>query len=417
MARRTFVGFTPSFYGQPGPLFTNDDYLDLAGTTVRPWQNRITNIAINSGGYPVWGGKYPTVASRQLILNALLGAHVAPYSAGAINQFNGIAWRDALLSSFVTVPPAVAPAPPDPPIWVPAGDVRIDSNQYPTYGLKFDAMWPQNQDLHMMTMWSLTDRGPISLLTFPRQNIPAMVSTAMKPLVGASVTQIAIRAYRYSGQLPQEGASIQALVHQWLACILFGSLTGRLHRGRTCEGFFFAYSKPAASQDDMILRWSDGPRAGKPVNDVTVYIAAGSPHWQQSMLHISFAMLSQSSSCLRALPTRIRNNNLPARAHNIAGLTGGGGGLRDIERYNVPDLAVRCHAAWFADGIIDAPTQAVYDAATNARFATFMAHITAMEIANPIANGRIVVQPFANGDDVAIFETAQVVAAALRMFL
>ncbi|YP_398635.1 core protein VP6 [Chum salmon reovirus CS] len=416
MARRTFVGFTPSFYGQPGPLFTNDDYLDLAGTTVRPWQNRITNIAINSGGYPVWGGKYPTVAARQLILNALLGAHVAPYSAGAINQFDGVAWRDAVLSSFVTVTPAVPPAPANPPIWAPADDVRIDSALYPTYALKFDTMWPQNQDLHMMTMWSLTDKGPISLLTFPRRNIPAMVSTSMKSLIGASVAQIAIRAYRYSGQLPQEAVSIQAQVYQWLACILFGSLTGRLHRGRTCEGFFFAHSKPASSQDDMILRWNDGPRAPKPVNDVTVYVAAGSPHWQQSMLHVSFAMLSQSTSCLRPLATLIRNRNLPLRAQNIAGLTGGGVALRDVERYNVVDLAVRCHAAWLADGIIDANAQAAYDAATNAQFATFMAHIVAMEAANPIANGRIIVQPFAAGDDVAPFETAQVIAGARRMF-
>ncbi|AHJ14807.1 VP6 [Green River chinook virus] len=416
MARRVFVGLTPSFYNQPQPLFNDDDYLSLAGTTSRPWQNRTTNLSVNSGGYPVWGGKYPTVAARHLILNALLGAHLSAFDAGQITQFRNVTWRDRILSSFHVPRAPVAPQPPFPPFWAPVASRPLDSANYPDYALNFDVMWPVNLDIHVMSLWSITDIGPVVMLERPATAIPTMVYTSMQSYVGLSATQLAIQAYTYSGQLPQPADAIQAQVYQWLACILFGSITGRLHRNRTCEGFYFAFPKPANNQDEASLRWNDGARTGAPPNIIVRYVACNSPHWQQSMLHISLSLLAQCTSCPRPIPAPIANARLPAYGQNIPGLSGAGANTRNLDRYNYVDLSVARHAAWFASGLIDAAAQAAYDAANAAQSAMFIRHLTAVELAHPLVAGRIIVKPFAAGSVAAPAETPAVIAAADAMF-
>ncbi|AQU42733.1 VP6 [Fall chinook aquareovirus] len=417
MAQRAFAGVTPSFYNQPNPLYDDDDFANLGGTAVRPWQNRIAHLSINTGGYPVWSGQYPTVACRNLIINAMLGAHLNAFSTGVITTYRNVTWRDRLLSSLSLPPiPRPPPAPQPPPAWVPAESVPLSSANYQMYALNFDRMWPLNLDIHVMSLMSLTDRGPVILLERPATHIPTMVLTAMLSYVGTSVVHIALQAYIYAGQLPQPGNSIQAMAFQWLACILFGSLTGRLHRSRSCEGFYFGFSKATDNQDDITLRWNDGVRTALPANRITRYVACGSPHWQQSMLHTCFALLAQASSSLRPLPALIDSANLALHAAAVPGLTGIGPAARALDRYNYTQLNVAMHAEWAASGIVTAAQQAVYDAATNAQAAGFMAHLTAMELAHPLNRGRIVVQPFAAGDVNAAFETANVVAAANAMF-
>ncbi|QBX90060.1 core protein [Atlantic halibut reovirus] len=413
MARRDFVGLTPNFHAQQLPLFTNNDYLALGGTATRPWQNRTANLSINAGGYPVWAGDFPTVACRQLILDALIGSHVSQFSGGLATQYAGVSWRDRIMSSF-TIP--IRAAPPVPPVWNPAGSVHLDSANYPEYALNFEVMWPINQDIHMMSLWSLSDVGPIIMLERPVTNIPTMVFTSMLSYVGMSAIQLSIQAYTYSGQLAQPPNAIQAQVYQWLACILFGSLTGRLHRNRTCEGFYFAFSKPGDNQDEASLRWNDGLRTGVPINGVTRFVACGSPHWQQSMLHVSFAMLAHSTSCLRAIPALVSNNRLPPYSRNVPGLSGGGQGARDFDRYNYRELALVRHLEWENGGLITQAVRLEYDDSTNIQSVAFIRHLNRMEALHPLANGRIVVKPFNIGDVANVFETGAVVQAADAMF-
>ncbi|BCG62305.1 VP6 [Hirame aquareovirus] len=411
MALRTFSGITPSFFGQPAPLFDDDDFLSLTGTATRPWQNRFSHLSINSGGLCVWGGRYPTVSCRNFIINSMLGAHVNAFANGQITTYRNVTWRDAILSSF-TVPPAVNP----PPQWIPVDHVPIASRNYPTYPLRFDRMWPCNVDLHVMTMWSLTDRGPVVMMTRPNTHIPTMVMTAMLSYVGVSATHLAIQAYVYAGQLPQPPDDVQTLAYQWLACVLYGSLTGALHRNRTMDGFYFAFPKATDNQDDVTLRWNDGARVAVPANPITRYIACGSPHWQQSMLHNSFALLAQSTSALRPMISLIDSRNLPPFAAAVQGVTGQGPGTRDLERYNYVQLNLARHLRWEADGLITNQQRQAYDVATNAQAVNFMDHLIAMEAAHPIANGRIVVQPYAQPDINGVFETGQVIASADVMF-
>nr|WEM32042.1 core protein VP6 [Grass carp reovirus] len=412
MAQRQFFGLTYNFYGQPAPLFDLNDLQELAGCYARPWTSRFSHLAISTGSLPVWSARYPSVASRNIIVNTLLGAHLNPFAGGQITSHQGITWRDPVLSSLAPVP-AVQP----PPVWAVVENVPLDSNNYPTYVLNLSSMWPINQDVHIMTMWALSDQGPIYHLEVPVDPMPAATTAALMAYIGVPIAHLAQTAYRFAGQLPQSPDSTMVSTIRWLSVIWFGSLTGRLNRSRTCNGFYFEFAKPALNPDQAVLKWNDGARAAPPAAAQSSYIRCISPHWQHQIVEVAGALMSQSVTAVTGLPALIDEATLPAWSQGVANLTGNGQGVVPCLDYNPVPMAVARHLQWRQDGLITAAQEAQLNNDYTAYALTIERHLTAMLVANPIAAGRMPIQPFNAADFGQAGQTAAAVALAQAMFV
>ncbi|QBC40937.1 VP6 [Marbled eel reovirus] len=409
MAQRNFRGFTPNFYGLQHPTFDRDDLSEIAGCASKPWQGRWQNLLISVGSSPVWSGRYPSVAARQLILNAIVGAHSNQFSAGVIASYDRVTWRDAVLS-YLSV---IGPVPP--PVWVPMDNLELDSNRYPSYGINESTMWPVRQDIHIMSMWAISDRGPVYSVSRPAGVMPTAVSTALSAYIGTAVVHLAITAYTYSGQLPQTPDSINTQVFRWLSVILFGSMTGRINKVRTIDGFYFDFGKTSINPDTAILKWIDGPRSPALNANMHRHFMCASPHWQHALNEVAQTSIPHAYPSVAGIGPNVGNLHLPVWAHNVRGFTGGGG-ARNVQRYNYVTLAEARHRQWERDQIIDNATRLQFDQDFQDYALAIEQHLTGQLAVNPVNLGRMVIQPFVVGDFAPPYETNAVVQSAVVMF-
>ncbi|ABV01047.1 VP6 [American grass carp reovirus] len=412
MALRRFLRTSPiTSTAQPAPLYDNQDIQDIVGAYARPWQSRFGDITITTTSAPVWSGRYPSVAARNIIVNTILGAHLNAFSGGVIAQYRGLTWRDNIMSSLA--PPSQNPPP---PAWVPAENVQLDSDNYPQYALNLSKMWSVNLDVHIMTMWALSDYGPLYEISVPTAPMPAMTTAALMAYIGCSITQLAMTAYQYAGQLPQTAAATMTTTLRWLAAIWFGSLCGVVHRNHTVNGFYFDFGKPGFNPDHAVLKWNDGNRAAPPAAARFRVYRVRSPHWQQMTSEVAGAILAQSVTAVAGLTAMFNNRGLPVWAQNIPHFTGAAAGTRVSRTYNPVTMAAARHQNWQAAGLITAVKQAELDQQYTDYAQAIEVHLTAQLAANPVANGRMPIQPFLPADFAAAGGTNQVVADARLMF-
>nr|AAF91354.1 outer capsid protein VP6 [Grass carp reovirus] len=409
MAQRQFFGLTYNFYGQPAPLFDLNDLQELAGCYARPWTSRFSHLAISTGSLPVWSARYPSVASRNIVVNTLLGAHLNPFAGGQITSHQGITWRDPVLSSLAPVP-AIQP----PPVWAVAENVLLDSNNYPTYVLNLSVCGHKPGCAYYDYVGAFGSGTDLSL-EVPVDPMPAATTAALMAYIG-----VPILTSTDSLPLRRPTATITrfnyGLYIRWLSAIWFGSLTGRLNRSRTCNGSTSNLRSQRSIQIKPCLSGTmvpDCPPCRRPIILHSMHF----PSLAAPNRRVAGALMSQSVTAVTGLPALIDEATLPAWSQGVANLTGNGQGVVPCLDYNPVPMAAARHLQWRQDGLITAAQEAQLNNDYTAYALTIERHLTAMLVANPIAAGRMPIQPFNAADFGQAGQTAAAVALAQAMFV
>ncbi|AGG53853.1 core protein [Grass carp reovirus] len=290
MERSTYNICTPGFFGANVPPFKTID-IQRSTTGGNTLWNARGHDAFRTHPKVVSHEKdFPLIYTEQFTFNLLIGAFLQqPLLQNSIDrQWRGMIWTSDRLSSLRIAPPNSRAAD------LPRAYRTLDLANYPLWGTAPAALQTLWMDSCLMTLESLSARGPFLYLRHPQARPDGNVLRALQQHISKPMEAIVSEAYQSiaMGPLTLQDGYYRAL--SVITLIYLASLTGRLGPDRTYYGFYVQFPKKRKFEDLGYFAYNADGRNVAVLQSINAYIYCASPDWQYSCalyyLHVLSAL-------------------------------------------------------------------------------------------------------------------------------